>query len=147
MPLSGGTVTGATKFKNYLILNAWSGYGTGTANFWYDANNKYVEIENATSLKLAGTKVSKEGHTHSAYARMYNTNWGNSLIIPALANGCIVIGHHSLYLVWVAGDVGSFELNYSSVCGNNDATFTCDPENGKITVTIPYTSGMTYIGR
>ena len=65
LPLSGGTVTGATQFNNYLKLNAWSGYGTGTANFWYDANNKFVEIQNATDLKLAGTKVSKEGHTHN----------------------------------------------------------------------------------
>lgn len=65
LPLSGGTVTGATQFNNYLKLNAWSGYGTGTANFWYDANNKFVEIQNATDLKLAGTKVSKEGHTHT----------------------------------------------------------------------------------
>ena len=65
LPLSGGTVTGETQFNNYLKLNAWSGYGTGTANFWYDANNKFVEIQNATDLKLSGTKVSKEGHTHN----------------------------------------------------------------------------------
>ena len=65
LKLSGGTVTGATQFNNYLKLNAWSGYGTGTANFWYNASGKFVEIENATDLKLAGTKVSKEGHTHS----------------------------------------------------------------------------------
>ena len=65
LPLSGGTVTGPTQFNNYLKLNAWSGYGTGTANFWYDANNKFVEIQNVTDLKLAGTKVSKEGHTHT----------------------------------------------------------------------------------
>lgn len=65
LPLSGGTVTGATQFNNYLKLNAWPGYGTGTANFWYDANNKFVEIQNATDLKLSGTKVSKDGHTHN----------------------------------------------------------------------------------
>lgn len=65
LPLSGGIITGSTQFNNYLKLNAWSGYGTGTANFWYDANSKFVEIQNATDLKLAGTKVSKEGHTHS----------------------------------------------------------------------------------
>ena len=41
LPLSGGTVTGATQFNNYLKLNAWTNYGTGTANFWYDANNKF----------------------------------------------------------------------------------------------------------
>lgn len=62
---SGDIITGATQFNNYLKLNAWPGYGTGTANFWYDANNKFVEIQYATDLKLAGTKVSKEGHTHA----------------------------------------------------------------------------------
>lgn len=67
--LSGATFTGATQFNNYLKLNAWSGYGSGTANFWYDGNNKFVEIQTATDLKLAGTKVSKEGHTHSYYTK------------------------------------------------------------------------------
>ena len=66
LPLSGGTVTGATQFNNYVKLNAWTGYGTGTANFWYDGNHKFVEIQNATDLKLANVNVSKEGHKHSA---------------------------------------------------------------------------------
>ena len=65
LPLSGGTVTGATQFNNYVKLNAWDGYGTGTANLWYDGNNKFVEIQNATDLKLSGFNVSKEGHTHT----------------------------------------------------------------------------------
>ena len=65
LPLSGGTVTGATQFNNYVKLNAWPNYGTGTANFWYDGNNKFVEIQNATNLKLSGVNVSKEGHTHT----------------------------------------------------------------------------------
>ena len=65
LPLSGGTVTGATQFNNYVKLNAWDGYGTGTANLWYNGNNKFVEIQNATDLKLSGVNVSKEGHTHT----------------------------------------------------------------------------------
>ena len=65
LPLSGGTVTGATQFNNYVKLNAWDGCGTGTANLWYDGNNKFVEIQNATDLKLSGVNVSKEGHTHT----------------------------------------------------------------------------------
>ena len=80
LPLSGGTVTGATQFNNYLKLNAWSGYGTGTADFWYDANNKFVEIQNTTDLKLAGTKVSKEGHTHSYLPLGGGTMTGNLTI-------------------------------------------------------------------
>ena len=65
LPLSGGTVTGATQFNNFVKLNAWDKYGTGTANLWYDGNNKFVEIQNATDLKLSGVNVSKEGHTHT----------------------------------------------------------------------------------
>ena len=65
LPLSGGTVTGATQFNNYVKLNAWPNHGTGTANFWYDGNHKFVEIQNATDLKLSGVNVSKEGHTHT----------------------------------------------------------------------------------
>lgn len=80
-------------------------------------------------------------------SRMYNTNWGNSLIVPPLAHGFIIIGEHSIYLVWVVNSYGSFELNYSSIYGANDATFTCKAENGELTVTTPYYSGITYIGR
>lgn len=65
LPLSGGTLTGDTTFNKYIKLNAWPNYGTGTANFWYDANNKTVAIENATNLTLGGVSVSKNGHTHN----------------------------------------------------------------------------------
>ena len=65
LPLSGGTLTGDTTFDKYIKLNAWPNYGTGTANLWYDANNKTLAIENATNLTLGGTAVSKNGHTHN----------------------------------------------------------------------------------
>ena len=63
LPLSGGTVTGATTFNNYLKINAWSGYGTGTADIWYDGTNKTVEIDGVTDLKLGETKVTKGAYT------------------------------------------------------------------------------------
>ena len=67
LPLTGGTLTGDTTFNQFLKLNAWPNYGTGTANLWYDANNKVIRVENATKLTLNGTSVSKEGHTHNNY--------------------------------------------------------------------------------
>ena len=89
LPLSGGTVTGATQFNNYLKLNAWSGYGTGTANFWYDANNKFVEIQNVTDLKLAGTKVSKEGHTHTELMSKNNPTGTGSFSLNRKADSTV----------------------------------------------------------
>ena len=61
LALSGGTLTGSLTCNNYLKLNAWSGYGSGTADFWFDGNNKTVEITNSTQLKLAGNKVYHQG--------------------------------------------------------------------------------------
>ena len=93
LPLSGGTVTGATQFNNYLKLNAWSGYGTGTANFWHDANNKFVEIQNVTDLKLAGTKVSKEGHTHTELMSKNNPTGTGSFSLNRKAGS--IVGDYS----------------------------------------------------
>ena len=105
LPLSGGTVTGATQFNNYLQLNAWSGYGTGTANFWYDANNKFVEIQNANDLKLGGTKVSKEGHTHNYLPLSGGT-----------VNGAITFGKNDNYGIFTSTN------NYCSI-GSSSAYF------------------------
>lgn len=38
LPLSGGILTGDLKLNQYLMINARSGYGTGSANFWYNGN-------------------------------------------------------------------------------------------------------------
>ncbi len=65
LPISGGTLTGNLSLNQYLKINAWSEYGSGSADFWYNGNNTSIEIQNATNLKLSGTSVSKEGHTHT----------------------------------------------------------------------------------
>ena len=62
LPLTGGTVTGETIFNNYLTLNAWSGYGTGTAQMWYDGNTKILNIQNATGLKAGANTVYTTGN-------------------------------------------------------------------------------------
>ena len=61
LPTSGGTLTEDLILNKYLRINAWPGYGTGTADFWYNGNDKYVEIQNATNLKLTGINVWKQG--------------------------------------------------------------------------------------
>lgn len=73
LPLSGGTVSGSITTsgdlitKQYIKINAWTGYGSGSADFWYDGNNKFVEIRNATNLKLAGSSVATQSWVSSNY--------------------------------------------------------------------------------
>ena len=73
LPLSGGTVSGSITTsgdlitKQYIKINAWTGYGSGSADFWYDGNNKFVEIQNATDLKLAGSSVATQSWVTSNY--------------------------------------------------------------------------------
>lgn len=38
LPLTGGTLTGDLTCNKYLKINAWSGYGSGTADLWYNGN-------------------------------------------------------------------------------------------------------------
>ena len=40
LALTGGTLTGDLTCNTYLKLNAWPNYGTGTANLWYNGNEK-----------------------------------------------------------------------------------------------------------
>lgn len=46
------TANGSMLLKQYLKINAWSGYGTGSANFWYDGNKKMVAVENMSDLRF-----------------------------------------------------------------------------------------------
>ena len=118
LPLSGGTVTGPTQFNNYLKLNAWSGYGTGTANFWYDANNKFVEIQNVTDLKLAGTKVSKEGHTHTELMSKNNPTGTGSFSLNRKADSTVgSCSHAEGYNTVASGDSSHAEGRETNATG------------------------------
>ena len=132
LPLSGGTVTGATQFDNYVKLNAWDGYGTGTANFWYDGNNKFVEIQNANTLKLAGVNVSKEGHTHTKsqitdFPTSLPANGGTATNATNLKVSNHDANNTAYYPIWAngkgdgstaRGTYTSTDLNYIPATGN-----------------------------
>ena len=121
LPLSGGTVTGPTQFNNYLKLNAWSGYGTGTANFWYDGNNKFVEIQNVTDLKLAGTKVSKEGHTHTELMSKNNPTGTGSFSLNRKAGSTVgSYSHAEGYNTVASGDYSHAEGYYTTAAGSSN---------------------------
>lgn len=94
LPLSGGTISGETVFNNYLSLNAWSGYGTGKAQIWYNGNNKQLIVQpnavtdiivNNNKVYHAGNKptaseigAAASNHTHSNYATGALTNSYNN---------------------------------------------------------------------
>ena len=64
LPLSGGTLTGETVFNNYLSLNAWSGYGSGRAQLWYNGTNKQLVIQPTavTDIIVNNNKVYHAGN-------------------------------------------------------------------------------------
>ncbi len=119
---------------------------TKTGEYALDAVEKNASVA-GTLANLIAQQNSNLNNYKSIMSRKYNTNWGRSLIVPGLAHGFIIISQHSVYTVWVAGSLNTFEVNTTSLCGANDATFTCEKENGTLTVTIPYDAGITYIGR
>ena len=57
LPLSGGTITGDLAIDKYLKVNAWSGYGTGSATFWYNGSNSML-IGDSFGIQCSGFYVS-----------------------------------------------------------------------------------------
>ena len=58
LPLSGGTLTGETIFNNYLSINAWSGYGSGKAQLWYNGNTKALVLQSPVAdIQIDGKYV------------------------------------------------------------------------------------------
>lgn len=55
LKLAGGTVTGETVFNNYLSLNAWSGYGTGKAQLWFNGTTKALVLQPSTTDIVIGS--------------------------------------------------------------------------------------------
>lgn len=102
LPLSGGTLTGETIFNNYLSINAWSGYGTGKAQLWFDGNAKALKLNNSTTDIVIGTNYVYHGgrkptpadigaaassHTHS-----YLPLSGGTLTGKLIVNSTVNIG-------------------------------------------------------
>ena len=87
LPLTGGTVSGETVFTNYLSVKAWPNYGTGTAQLWYDGNNKLLNIQNAEGLKAGSHRVATwEGSNPTHHMFRYGSGLGG-------ANGYITFSY------------------------------------------------------
>lgn len=54
---SGGTLTGDLTLNKYLKINAWSGYGSGTANLWYNGTNTML-VGETFGIQCTGFYVS-----------------------------------------------------------------------------------------
>ena len=88
LALTGGTLTGDLTCNKYLKINAWPEYGSGTANFWFDGNNKIVEITNTSDLKLSGKKVYHEGNSKGPVSG----NWFSGGFPRVATDGVMEIG-------------------------------------------------------
>ena len=67
---TGGTLTGDLTCNQYLNINAWSGYGTGQANIWFDAktaNNKTLKMGNVDNIALSKGNVYHPGNKPTAW--------------------------------------------------------------------------------
>ena len=88
LALTGGTLTGDLTCNKYLKINAWPERGSGTANFWFDGNNKIVEITNTSELKLSGKKVFHEGNSKGPTSG----NWFSGGFPRVATDGVMEIG-------------------------------------------------------
>lgn len=115
LPISGGTLTGDLTCNKYLKLNAWPEYGSGTANFWFDGNNKTVEITNSTQLKLAGNKVYHQGFkpTPGDIGAAAANN-------PSITENIVQTRSGYSWIYHINADIGSLNIAPRNSDGGND---------------------------
>lgn len=115
LPITGGTLTGDLTCNKYLKLNAWSDYGSGTADFWFDGNNKTVEITNSTQLKLAGNKVYHQGFkpTPGDIGAAAANN-------PSITENIVQTRSGYSWIYHINADIGSLNIAPRKSDGNND---------------------------
>ena len=65
LPTSGGTMTGDLTCNQYFKINAWSGYGSGTADLWYNGSSGNIHcssgIRTDKSLHSAWQNTFEDG--------------------------------------------------------------------------------------
>lgn len=64
---SGGTIKGDLSLNQYLRINAWSGYGSGSANVWYNGTTQRLLWENVADMAF-GSKLVLHSENYSSYA-------------------------------------------------------------------------------
>lgn len=85
----------------------------------------------------------------SGMTRMLQTVWGTSLSIPSSPHGLVLYSQRSIYLIWVAGNAGAYQLNTKLVTGNDELNLSVNANNGTVTVSAKNSANgtITYIGK
>ncbi len=112
LKLSGGTVTGDVTFNRYVKINAWTNYGEGVAELWFDGNKKAICADHgsATDIELnasSATKVKNALTFTGAVSTSYDGSETRSIAIPTVSDKKITITQGS-------STRGSFTLNQNS---------------------------------
>ena len=84
----------------------------------------------------------------SGKARILRNSWGKRLVIPNCPHGIVLYDNWELYIIWVAGNPGSYVVDIKSF-GNDSLNFTVDKNTGSVTVTHKDSNtigGYLYIG-
>lgn len=80
LPLSGGTIKGDLSLNQYLRINAWSGYGSGSANVWYNGTTQRLLWENVADMAFGSKLVIHSGNIGSQSVN-YATSAGSANLL------------------------------------------------------------------
>lgn len=81
LALSGGTMTGDLSLNQYLRINAWAGYGSGSANAWYNGNTQMLLWDNVSGIGLGSNVVIHSGNIGSQWVDVANSL--TNILIPS----------------------------------------------------------------
>lgn len=140
LPLSGGTISGDLRLKQYLRINALEGYGTGSCDAWYNGNNGTLYMS-ASNIRLgSSSSIVIHAGNISSYA-VTSSNLESTLSGYPLANGTRATGTWGIdisgtaaaatklstaRIIWGqsfdgSGDVGgNLSLGNNVIYGNNN---------------------------
>ena len=103
------------------------------------------------------TVIGSINELNSNKPRCIRNDWGTSITIPGIyeggtnnPHGFVIDSQRTLYIVWVAGSMGSLEANTHRIWqlseGDDTLQFSADPNTGTLTVTASETTAIMYIG-
>ena len=122
LALSGGTISGDLSLNQYLRINAWAGYGSGSANAWYNGNTQMLLWENVSGIGLGSNVVIHSGNIGSYKAGdsalfdgrtsgEYYLSQKNGIPNGDLAN----LAAGSYYAASAKGDINPLPIDYCSL--------------------------------
>ena len=108
LPLSGGTISGELRLKQYLRINAWEGYGTGSCDAWYNGNNGSLCMT-ASDIRLGSDYSKTVIHSGNISSHAVTpSNLESTLSDYPLANGTRATGTWGINISGSAAKLGGF---------------------------------------